>query len=151
MEKIESLISSFRKKGLKITPQRLAIFRILENNSSHPSAEEIFHRLKRSYPTISLATVYKTLEVLERMGQIKLLKSEHGGARFDPDCSPHHHFICKSCHKIFDIKDDYSDILKSLKRFKEKFKVEDFRVEFFGLCKDCQIKKERKKKQNSEL
>ncbi|KPL03111.1 MAG: hypothetical protein AMJ90_03905 [candidate division Zixibacteria bacterium SM23_73_2] len=146
MKRKESLINSFREKGLKITPQRLAIFKILENNSSHPSADEIYCKLKKNYPTISLATVYKTLEVLEMMGEVKLLKSEHGGVRFDPDCSSHHHFICKICNKIFDIKEDYSYILKSAKRVKDLFKIEDFRVEFFGTCKDCQIKRKKKSK-----
>jgi len=149
MKEKEKLISCFREKGFKITPQRLAIFKILENNSSHPSAEEIYCKLKRTYPTISLATVYKTLEVLERMGEIKLLKPEHGGARFDPDCSSHHHFICKGCNKIFDITEDYSDILKSAKRYKDQFTVEDFRVEFFGLCRNCQIKGKRNKKEKA--
>ncbi len=146
MEKINKLIKSFRDKGLKITPQRLAIFKILENNNSHPSAEQIYHNLKRGYPTISLATVYKTLEILEEMGEVKLLKINYDRKRYDPDCSPHHHLICVGCRKIVDIFEDYSNALKVPSQIKDEFTITDFRVEFFGLCKKCKNKRKFKEK-----
>src|SRR3989304_566229 len=73
METVEKLTGILRNHGMKITPQRLMIFKVLENNTSHPSAEEVFKRVKRVYPTVSFTTIYKTLETLRDLGEVKEL------------------------------------------------------------------------------
>jgi len=134
---IQKLIDSFRKKGLKITPQRLAIFRILKDNKSHPSAEEIYQRVRKDYRTLSLATVYQTLETLERIGGIKVLRFDRRKTRYDPDLSSHHHLICTGCHKITDLRQDYSKALRLPASLRSRFEINGCNVIFYGICQEC--------------
>lgn len=133
MEKLQK-IDYYKKLGLKITPQRLAILEYLENNHEHPSAEDIYNALKERFPSMSFATVYNTLEVLMEKGLIKEIGIDSSKKRFDPVVHPHHHFICKKCGKIFDLKEDFDiTIPQDLK----DCKIFDFQVVFSGLCHEC--------------
>ena len=87
-------MKKFINKGLKLTPQRAAIFEYLDGNKSHPSAEDIYLEIKKRYPMISFATVYKTLEALKSRGDILELSVDPERRRYDPDTGPHHHLIC---------------------------------------------------------
>lgn len=137
---LEKLTDSFRKKGLKITPQRLAIFKILKDNKSHPSAEEIYLKVTKDYPTISLATVYQTLETLEQIGGIKVLRCDRRKTRYDPDLSYHHHLICTGCHKITDLRQDYSKALRLPASLRGGFEIDGCNVIFYGICQECKRK-----------
>jgi len=130
----EEKIAFYKKLGLKLTPQRLAILEFLEGNTSHPSAEDIYKALKKNFPSISFATVYNTLELLVKKGYVKELNIESSRKRFDPFTHPHHHFFCKKCKKIIDINQsmDFS-IPEELK----DCDVEDFQVIFYGTCPEC--------------
>ncbi len=136
MNTSENLIDKFRNKSFKITPQRLGIFKILEGNQDHPSAEDIFAKIKKTYPTISFTTVYKTLDILEKMGEILKITIDDERKHYDPNTSTHHHIICSGCNKISDVDGDSvnpelpSEILK-------EFTPTRFHVSFFGTCKDC--------------
>lgn len=121
--------------GIKLTPQRMAIIKYLEGNKDHPSAETIFRALRRKYPTMSFATVYNTLENLNKIGYIKELYIDPQKKRFDPDTSPHHHLICEKCNKIFDIHYEISIPISKLEE--EGFQVTRSSIEFFGICPDC--------------
>ncbi|NPA39220.1 MAG: transcriptional repressor [Thermodesulfobacteria bacterium] len=130
----EEKILFYKKLGLKLTPQRLAILEFLEGNTSHPSAEDIYRALKKNFPSISFATVYNTLELLVRKGFIKELNIESSRKRFDPLTHPHHHFFCKRCRKIVDVNQKIDiPIPEELK----DYDVEEFQVVFYGLCPDC--------------
>lgn len=144
---MQKLIESLRRKGLRITPQRLAIFNILRDNKSHPCAEEIYLEVRKEYPTISLATVYQTLDTLEHIGGIQVLRFDKKRTRYDADLSPHHHLVCIECHKIMDLYQDYSRILKLPSSFRNRFEVNDFKVIFYGFCEECKkkIRAQRKK------
>ena len=107
MDTVNNLVEKFKHKRLKITPQRLGIFRILEGNSMHPSAEDVFKEIRESYPTISFTTVYKTLEIMEKMGEILKVTIDEQRKHYDPDTNVHHHIICSKCNKISDIKKEY--------------------------------------------
>ncbi len=128
-------IEYFRKLGLKMTPQRLAILEYLEGNTSHPSAEEIFRYVEEKFPSMSFATVYNTLEALKERGLVRELSIEPGKKRFDPNTSPHHHFICERCHRVFDIFVDFDFELPE--EYKSQFKITSSEIVFRGICKEC--------------
>ena len=142
MEKLDTLINKLRQKGLKITPQRLLILKLLEGNRAHPTAEDIHNQVIKKHPTISLATVYKTLEVLTKMGEIRQLNLGQDKSRFDPDTRPAIHLICKCCNQVMDIHKDFDRRLKIPAGFKDEFVVTEKHIELYGICKKC-LKKSR--------
>ena len=147
---MEKLIQSFKKRQLKITPQRLAIFEVLKDDKSHPSAEEIYEKVRKDYPTISLATIYQTLDTLDRIGGITVLKFDRRKTRYDPDLSPHHHIICTRCSKITDLHHDYSKGLRLTPALRDRFQVNGCNVIFYGVCQKCR-KKSRTQKSKSKI
>jgi Fe2+ or Zn2+ uptake regulation protein len=93
---------TLRDAGLKATPQRLAILRALEGDESHPTAQDLFERLRGGFPTLSVATVYNTLSALTRLRRCAPL--ELGGpVRFDPNTTAHDHAVCERCGQIRDV------------------------------------------------
>ena len=100
METVEKVTGILRNHGMKITPQRLMIFKVLENNTTHPSAEEVFKRVKRIYPTVSFTTIYKTLETLRDLGEVKELIIDEDRKHYDPNINTHHHVICSNCKNL---------------------------------------------------
>ncbi len=96
-------IIRLKQIGLKVTPQRQAILRLLDGNRTHPSAESIYHEVLKQYPRVSFATVYNTLSKLAKAGQIQELDIDPTKKRFDPYLAPHYHFYCKVCEKVFDV------------------------------------------------
>jgi Fur family peroxide stress response transcriptional regulator len=96
------LLLALKSAGLKLTPQRLAIVECLVGDQTHPTAQELFDRLRARFPSMSVATVYNTLGALTAIGGLRPL--EMGGAtRFDPNTEPHHHAVCESCGSIRDV------------------------------------------------
>ena len=148
---MEKLIGSLREKGLKITPQRLAIFKILKDNKSHPCAEEIYLKVRKEFPTISLATVYQTLDTLENIGGIRVLRFDKKRTRYDADLSPHHHLICVKCKKIMDLQYDFSKTLKLPRSVNNRFQVNEFKVLFYGICEVCKRKTKTQREKNKRL
>ena len=137
METVEKLTDTLRNHGMKITPQRLMIFKILENNTSHPSAEEIFKRVKKIYPTVSFTTIYKTLETLKDIGEVQELIIDEDRKHYDPNTETHHHIICSNCKKILDVFEDFSPHIKLPDNLKKDYTVSGFQISFRGTCKEC--------------
>jgi Fur family peroxide stress response transcriptional regulator len=135
MLNMNEFIDICREKGLNVTYQRLLVYRTLRESKNHPTAEEIFHRIKMEYPAISLATVYKTLEILADQNLIAKVTPLHDLARYDGDTTPHHHLVCLECKKIADIHDDSLNELQLPKQ--QEFKVSRYRIQFEGICSDC--------------
>ena len=105
MSKINAIIKKLRYKNIKVTPQRIAIINFLEENKIHPTAEIIFKNIVKDYPSISLATIYNTLDKLIEINEISKLKiSNDNKVNYENNLIPHHHFYCKKCKNIFDIK-----------------------------------------------
>ena len=130
----EAKLKFYKSLGLKLTPQRLAILEYLENNRSHPSAEDIYNALKPHFPSMSFATVYNTLEILVEKGLIKEICVESTKKRFDTYTQPHNHFFCKNCKKVIDIeKNEDIAIPKKLKNCE----VKETQIMFLGLCPEC--------------
>ena len=98
----ERMVSDLRRAKLKLTPQRLAILRDFAGDDSHPTAQDLFTRMHASFPTMSFATVYNTLDALEAAGLTGTLHLG-GASRFDPNTGAHHHAICDLCGSIADI------------------------------------------------
>jgi len=138
METVRELTNALKNNGLKITPQRLMIFKVLEKNTAHPSAEEIYKTVKKVYPSVSFTTIYKTLETLRDLGEVKELYIDKDRKHYDPDISSHHHFICSVCKKIHDIHEDFSANIKLNESFHKKFTVSGFRISFYGTCNECE-------------
>lgn len=103
MKSPSELTMLFRERGLKVTPQRQCIFRLLHGNETHPSAESVYAAASAEMPTISLKTVYSTLHDLAAMGEIQQLDLGTGSTRFDPNVDGHHHLVCTRCGKVRDV------------------------------------------------
>lgn len=125
----------YKGMGLKLTPQRIAILQYLQGNERHPSAEEIYTEVSRKFPTMSLATVYNTLEILRRKGELQELTIDPDKKRFDPNTIPHHHLICKRCRRIVDVHADYNLTVPMSER--RDFEITGSHIEFYGLCPRC--------------
>jgi Fur family peroxide stress response transcriptional regulator len=97
------MLAHVRASGLKLTPQRMAIVRELAFDPTHPTAQELFERLRRTLPTMSFATVYNTLDTLASAGLCAALSLSPGPARFDANMEPHHHAVCDRCGLVRDV------------------------------------------------
>src|ERR1700689_1988160 len=138
MQSPDALTDLFRAHGRKITAQRQCIFRALEGDVSHPSAERVHEKVRREMPNVSLRTVYQTLNDLAELGQISALDLGTGAARFDPNTeSSHHHVVCRSCGKVRDVVADLPG-LHVPPGSTPGFEVLSAEVVFRGLCDECQ-------------
>ncbi|MDQ3757478.1 MAG: transcriptional repressor [Actinomycetota bacterium] len=135
------LTELFRVRGLKVTPQRQCIFRLLHGNHAHPTADAVYAAARAEMPTISLKTVYQTLNDLADMGELHMLDVGTGAARFDPNVDAHHHLVCDECGKVRDLHLQFPDVRVSRGQA-QGFAVRTAEVVFRGLCDDCT--KERK-------
>lgn len=140
-------MTKYKKIGLKLTPQRLAIIAYLEGNKEHPSAEDIYKEVSKQFPTMSFATVYNTLESLKRKGYISELSIDPDKKRFDPNIAPHCHLICIECKRIIDISLDYEISLPEEER--AGFDIVGKHVDFYGICPRC--KKDKEVKDNGNI
>lgn len=132
VETSTSLKTRFKAEGLKLTPQRLAVFDALEGNKSHPTAETIWDEVKKNQPNISLRTIYQVLNDLVQMGEVNSF-DYNGTVRFDTNSHNHDHFICTLCKKIFDVHIKGKVELNN----ESNFKVDTTEVIFKGKCTKC--------------
>jgi len=130
------LAELLQSQGLKVTPQRECIFGIVHGVTTHPTAEAVYDEARRRMPTISLKTVYQTLNDLARMGEVQLLDVGTGAGRFDPNVEPHHHLVCNSCGTVRDVYVDLSAVGVPDEDL-DGFVVESADVVFRGRCARC--------------
>ena len=95
-----------REHGYKVTPQRLAVYEVIDQNKTHPNAEAIYKELQPRYPSMSLATVYKTMEIFAKIGVVQILQCEEESHRYDFNVSPHAHIRCTICNRVDDVNVD---------------------------------------------
>ena len=138
---LEKYIKILKEKGFKLTPQRIEILKLLINNTTHPTAEAIYEAIKAKFPMLSLATVYNTLELLTELGLVQRLEFSTRSARYDPNPKMHANLICLECGNIIDYYE--VPIKEWMDRVKKDtgFEITGYRVEFYGICKECQAKK----------
>ncbi len=135
---MEGMETGKMKRGngsMKATPQRLAIMEYLEGNRNHPSAADIFKAVAKKFPTMSLATVYNTMEALKERGIVVEIDIDADKKRFDPDLRPHHHLICVRCKTIMDIFKTFPLLLSGDEKL--GFDIMGNHVQFYGLCPRC--------------
>lgn len=117
--------------------QREAIIRVLREPNSHPTAEQVYEQVRKHIPKISLGTVYRNLKLLQLEGKVLELDFANGKSRFDGNTQNHYHFRCEQCGRVFDVDEPvHREIEKRLAK-KTGFKFYSHRLEFCGLCKDC--------------
>jgi len=124
--------------GQRFTEQRAAVYRFLANTDVHPTADEVFLKVRRELPGISLATVYKSLETLVGCGLAVKLTFADQSARYDGRTDPHHHARCVSCGRVLDVMGDISsEEIAGLGNDAPDFTVTGYRLELSGYCADC--------------
>lgn len=126
-----------RQYNIRVTPQRQAILNFLKQTDTHPTAEEIYEHVRHSFPGISLATVYNTVNLFVELGLVRELTNADRSSRFDGDVSDHYHLVCNKCGSIFDYHGrDLDDIEAEVTR-DTGFQVSSRRLDFFGICPNC--------------
>ncbi|MGC8659067.1 MAG: Fur family transcriptional regulator [Desulfomonilaceae bacterium] len=138
-DRFQQMLGKLKSLDLRITPQRLAVLRILATSEDHPSAEQIFEKVKIEFPTTSLATIYKTIALLKNLNEVLELGFPDGSNRYDGNKPfPHPHLICTRCGRIMDPELMGLDELKGEISKKTGFIIQHQRLDFFGICYDCQ-------------
>lgn len=138
-QRLDQILTALRGRGSRITPQRLVVLRILAASPDHPSVEEIHRRVEKDFPTTSLATIYKTINLLKELDQILELGFADWGSRYDgAKPFPHPHVICTRCGAIADPEFDGMDKLAEETAKRSGYKITNHRLDFFGLCPACQ-------------
>ena len=140
-KRFEIIIQKLRDEGHKITPQRMAIVKILSKSENHPSVEDIYDQIKEDFPTMSLATVYRNIVLIKSLGEVLELGFPDGSNRYDGNKPyPHPHVVCIQCKKIVDPDLDSLDNMTEEVAKETEFKILNHRLDFFGICKRCQAK-----------
>ncbi len=134
---VEQFMQRCRGYGLKVTPQRLAIYRKLLASSEHPSADAVYKKIVQKYPTMSFDTVNRTLLTFADIGVIDTVESHSGAKRYDTDIAPHHHLHCIRCGAIIDFCDSDLDAIAIPERIIRNFTVLGKRVIIRGICPQC--------------
>lgn len=132
MHSIEHLAEAIRRRGGKVTPQRLAIYEALRADASHPSAESVFERIRLTMPTVSLTTVYKTLNELVAIGELRRF-DVHGVSHFDTRTDPHAEAVCLKCNAIRDV--EFAGSPRSPRV--HGFEIVGQTQTFYGYCEAC--------------
>ncbi len=138
MRSVEDLVRLFRERGYKVTPQRRLIFELLAGDRSHPTAEEIYQRVRAVMPEVSRTTVYNTLRELITLGELRPVENlSEGGTRYDTNTTHHHHLFCVKCHALIDIDREFEGIELPPEEA-AGFRLVNYQVTFYGYCPDCQ-------------
>jgi Fur family peroxide stress response transcriptional regulator len=141
--RFENIIQKLRDNGHKMTPQRLAIVKILTKSEGHPSVEDIYNLIKINFPTMSLATVYRNIVLIKSFGEVLELGFPDGSNRYDGNKPyPHPHVICIKCKKIVDPSLESLEDMKKEVSAETHFKILNHRLDFFGICGSCQAEKD---------
>ena len=127
--------TTIKDKGIKPTYQRLKILEYFTQTKKHPTVEMIYNNMKRVIPTISKTTVYNTMNSFVEKGILNALSVTGTELRYDANISPHHHFLCKKCGKLYDIQTKATDFYD--KKVIDGNKIDEVHVYFKGICKKC--------------
>jgi Fur family peroxide stress response transcriptional regulator len=139
IDRLEDILEKLRARDCRITPQRVAILKILLGSADHPSIEQVYSQVKVDFPTTSLATVYKTVNLLKDVGEILEIGFADGGNRYDGNKPyPHPHLICTQCKTIIDPDITLIDQISSELEKNSGYKINSHQIEFFGICPSCQ-------------
>ena len=124
--------------GLTATHQRQVLYEVMQTMPGHPSPEEVYARVKKRIPAISLATVYKNLHLFIERGVLKEVSMHHGSLRVELNSHVHHHMVCSQCKAIKDIEEKDLGVLPAPQRLPGGFQVERYAIDVIGICATCQ-------------
>lgn len=136
-QRLEHIKAVAKKAGVKLTHQRLEIFRELAATKEHPGADSIFRAVQHRMPTVSVDTVYRTLWMLHDLGLVRTLGPERDGVRFDANLDQHHHYVCVRCGLVRDFESADLNALRVPEAVKELGSIADAHVEVRGVCAKC--------------
>jgi Fur family peroxide stress response transcriptional regulator len=137
--RFNQMLSKLKEYNFRLTPQRLAVLKVLAVSEGHPTVEQIYETVRAEFPTSSVATIYKTVNLLKQLNEVLELGFPDGSNRYDGNKPyPHPHVICTKCKKIIDpnlgsIKELTKEVVKET-----GFQILNYRVDFFGTCRACQ-------------
>jgi len=135
----KNLKQILQRAGLRLTPQRLAIYRLLTSTDRHPTAQMIYEALRPDFPSLSLATVYNTLETLVNLGVVNALGSAGDEAiHYDANTTPHVNLACIRCHQVIDLPSQHVQALGEEVASNSGHRLVGARVLYYGLCPQCQ-------------
>jgi Fur family peroxide stress response transcriptional regulator len=138
-ERLEKMILVLKQNGHRLTPQRLAMLKVIAKSAGHPGVEQIYEQIKRDFPTTSLATVYKTVSLLKEVGEVLELSFNHLGSRYDGNKPyPHPHVICTRCGQIIDPQFAAMAEISQEMAQQTGYRITHHQLNFFGLCPKCQ-------------
>ncbi len=138
-QRYHQMLVKLKEHEFRLTPQRLAVLKVLAVSDGHPTVERIYETVRVEFPTTSIATIYKTVNLLKQLIEVLELGFPDGSNRYDGHKPyPHPHVICTKCHKVIDpnlgsLKDLTKEVIKET-----GFQILNHRVDFFGTCRDCQ-------------
>ena len=141
-QRLNQMLSKLKEHDFRLTPQRLAVLKVLAVSKGHPTVERIYETVRAEFPTTSIATIYKTVNLLKQLNELLELGFPDGSNRYDGNKPyPHPHVICTKCKKIIDpnlgsLKDLTKEVIKET-----GFQIQNHRVDFFGTCRECQSHK----------
>ena len=133
-----TIIKTFRNSGYRATPQRIAISRYILRNQEHPTAQRTYQEVKKTHPTVSLATIYSTIKILKETGLICELNLPQSQTRYDPNTEPHVHLVCLQCGSISDWMDPIMPKLVNQVSRNASFKVIGSSFDLEGICMSCE-------------
>ena len=139
--RFEHLIAKLRESEYRLTPQRVELIRLIAASEGHPSASQLYEQIKVKFPTMSLATVYKTLDLLKELGEVLEIGLRDDNHYDGNKPYPHPHLICTKCQKIMD--GELDGVVKNIVQEVEKnfgFQIQRHQLDFYGVCPDCQTK-----------
>ena len=138
MKQGEDLINKLSEQGYRLTPQRMLVLSAIENSEDHISAEEIYTQVVAKYPHVNISTIYRTLELLNRLGLVTETDLGGGRVRYHPaGKGHHHHLVCQECGKIIDLDESVLSSLKDVLLREYKFSADLRHLAIFGRCADC--------------
>jgi Fur family peroxide stress response transcriptional regulator len=138
-QRLNQMLAKLKRHDFRLTPQRLAVLKVLAASEGHPTVERIYETVKAEFPTTSIATIYKAVNLLKQLNEVLELGFPDGSNRYDGNKPyPHPHVICTQCNKIIDpnlgsLKNLTKEVIKET-----GFQIQNHRVDFFGTCRDCQ-------------
>lgn len=137
--RFEQLIAKLREREYRLTPQRVELIRLIAASEDHPSAFRLYEQIKSQFPTMSLATVYKTLDLLKELGEVLEIGLRDDNHYDGNKPYPHPHLICTKCKKIVDgeLENSVKNIVQEVEQ-NFGFKILKHQLDFYGVCPDCQ-------------
>jgi Fur family peroxide stress response transcriptional regulator len=136
-----------RARGIRVTPQRLAVYRALSEDLAHPTAESVYKRLSNQLPGLSQATIYRTLQFLESENLIRRVSSPGSIGRYDANIGPHQHLLCRACGSLKDVSVPalHSAVIPKV----SGFTVEELDIRLVGLCETCSSSQSKSQKRGA--